>query len=571
MSMLDTLLRIEWRAPLWAWLVLAPLVPVAIDRWRRRRPQDWCDPGLRPWALRPAGAVAGGRWLLPLVGWWLACIALAGPQWPGAAAGEGRADRSGAAIMAVVDVSGTMGAGDVAPDRLRRARAEIRDLLARLQGERLGLVAFAGRANAVLPPSRDPAVVRHYLPLLERALDFRRDAAPVDALALAADRLAATEARSRAILLVTDGDPGGYRGEAGQRLPGLLDRLADETIPVFVLQVASQGGGAVPARWLAAGEGQRVSRPDADVLEAIAARTGGALVPVADGDGDWQTLYDGGLAELPGQARRSVETAGERTPLFAAGLLPALVLLAAGLLGVRRPGMVLAVVLALGAGLLAAGQAVAGETERRPAWQAYQGENYLRAGALYAAIPGFAGRMGEGAAAHRRQDYRHAAEQFRLALAVADSDARRAEALYNLGNASARLGDYRTAESAYLGAMRYRAGFEAAEHNLWIVRALLGEGDGEMREEGDRPGTRVAEEGRYDETEERGFPEKEQAEPEELGTGTATRRLAGDGGAAQGDWRAPVTRLRGVQRIAEGVQDEPARLLRNRLHRGGGR
>ena len=79
-------------------------------------------------------------------------LALMRPQW-GLRYVE--TPRTGAELMVALDVSRSMLAEDVAPNRLERAKAEVRDLLAYLDGDQVGLIAFAGRASLLAPLTPD--------------------------------------------------------------------------------------------------------------------------------------------------------------------------------------------------------------------------------------------------------------------------------------------------------------------------------------------------------------------------------------------------------------------------------
>ena len=78
--------------------------------------------------------------------------ALMRPQWGGELIAT---PRLGAQMMVCLDVSKSMLAEDVAPNRLERAKAELRDLLPYLEGDQVGLIAFAGRASVICPMTTD--------------------------------------------------------------------------------------------------------------------------------------------------------------------------------------------------------------------------------------------------------------------------------------------------------------------------------------------------------------------------------------------------------------------------------
>jgi Ca-activated chloride channel family protein len=116
------------------------------------------------------------------------------------------AQRVGAKIMVALDVSKSMLAEDVAPSRLERAKAEIVDLLAYLDGDQVGLIAFAGRATVLAPMTPDFSFLRLVL-----------DGAGPDSVSRGGTRLEEPIRKAvagfgpagdaaRAILLITDGE-----------------------------------------------------------------------------------------------------------------------------------------------------------------------------------------------------------------------------------------------------------------------------------------------------------------------------------------------------------------------------
>jgi Ca-activated chloride channel family protein len=143
------------------WMLLAPVAVGLWWRWQRRT-----DP-LRGWReqIEPVllDALVVGReskpqplerWLL--AAWLVAIVATAGPTWrlePSPFAD----DATPLMILLKADIS--METADPAPSRLERAHLKIADLAEARRGQPLGLIAYAGSAHLVLPPTRDTAVV----------------------------------------------------------------------------------------------------------------------------------------------------------------------------------------------------------------------------------------------------------------------------------------------------------------------------------------------------------------------------------------------------------------------------
>jgi Ca-activated chloride channel family protein len=148
------------------WLLLLPLVFLVWFAVRRRATRPGPDvAGIAP-HLRDALTVGTGkrRLLLPIDGvalaLALAVLGAAGPTW------SRQPDPFVAQtvpLVAVLKVTPSMTANDVAPTRLERAKQKITDLLALRAGARTALVAYAGSAHAVVPMTSDPSVMQPYL------------------------------------------------------------------------------------------------------------------------------------------------------------------------------------------------------------------------------------------------------------------------------------------------------------------------------------------------------------------------------------------------------------------------
>lgn len=316
---------------LWVVLALAAIGAVAL-RLRRRallRATGALAPRVAPSAgrLRPAR-----RLLLSVSGLALLALALARPQC-GARTQVTR--RLGVDLVIALDVSRSMLARDVAPDRLTRARLELEELTERLGGDRVGLVLFAGTAVTACPLTTDVRALRVFL----------RGAGPdsvpspgtdiAGALQRAREVLDSAErgARSKVVLLVSDGgelEPGATRAAAV---------LADAGVRVYALGVGGAGGVPIPIADAAGGvsgykkdaRGETViTRLEESTLAAVAAKGDGEVFVVARperGTLAFQAALDKlARKELAGQA--TVEWDDQ----YAVLAFPALLLLLASLI-----------------------------------------------------------------------------------------------------------------------------------------------------------------------------------------------------------------------------------------------
>ena len=173
-------------------------------------------------------------------------LALARPQW-GDSKQEVKAE--GVELLLVVDVSESMLAEDVKPNRLEQAKAELSRLVDQMPGNKMGIIAFAGSAALISPLTTDPAAIKMYLESLtvqsvssqgtsfESALDaaekaFERGGVESD------DSVKVT----RVILVASDGE----NHEEGALKAA--EALVKKGVRIFTLAYGTEKGGAIPVR-----------------------------------------------------------------------------------------------------------------------------------------------------------------------------------------------------------------------------------------------------------------------------------------------------------------------------------
>jgi len=206
----------------------------------------------------------------------------------------------GADLFVLLDVSRSMLAEDVAPNRLGRAKSDILDLLKKLKGDRVGLIAFAGAAVNLVPLTTDQGFFRMVL----ETVDF--DSAPRggsligDAIRKAMVSMQQRPDRDQVIVLITDGeDHDSFPLEAAAQ-------AAEQNIRIIAVGLGDTGEGTrVPRRnedgslGFVQHEGQEVwSKMDERLLEEIALATSGAYVPARTRAYDLGRIYDEHLAKL---------------------------------------------------------------------------------------------------------------------------------------------------------------------------------------------------------------------------------------------------------------------------------
>ena len=171
------------------------------------------------------------------------CVALIGPRF-GTRLTEIK--REGIDLVIALDVSASMLAEDVSPNRLERARNEIKKLLAELKGDRVGLVTFAGDAFIQCPLTTDYSAVRLFLDVADPSLIPTPGTDFSAALAMAVKAFKApaadpgNEARTRAVLFVSDGE------NHVAELETILDEARDGGLVLFSAGVGETDGVPIP-------------------------------------------------------------------------------------------------------------------------------------------------------------------------------------------------------------------------------------------------------------------------------------------------------------------------------------
>ncbi len=214
-------MSLEWLVPLWmllagvAFLGGLALFLVAAARGAVRARRFSERSGSAGLLLNPRRRFQKGLLVSLMLG--LAALALADPRY---GVEVRQVSHRGRDVVFVLDVSKSMLATDVAPNRLKRARLDILDSLPRLAGHRLGLIAFAGRPKEICPLTHDH---RHFVARLQQA---GPETVPVggtnigDALRKALDLIeqGGRLGRYKDVVLITDGqDLGGFYEEAAKK------------------------------------------------------------------------------------------------------------------------------------------------------------------------------------------------------------------------------------------------------------------------------------------------------------------------------------------------------------------
>jgi len=290
-------------APQWCWALLTiPFLVVLFVRAERRatlRLREFVSERLLPKLARTVDRRRRSvRFALVLWGFALAITALAQPRW-GYTYED--AKRKGLDLILAVDTSRSMLSNDVLPNRLQRVKLAAQDLINELQGDRVGLVAFAGRAFLQAPLTID------YDAAVEAINDLDTKTIPEggtnisDGIDLAVRTFGKSAIGNRAVIIFTDGEE--LSGDASKTAKA----AADAGVRIFTVGVGTPEGSLIPitngegggTAFVKDSKGQVVkSKLDEKRLREIAESTGGFYLHLEDGPRTMKQLFADGLTKM---------------------------------------------------------------------------------------------------------------------------------------------------------------------------------------------------------------------------------------------------------------------------------
>ncbi len=282
-------------------LAILPLVGALLlsaHRHQRQAAARFALPAMRCRLLAPRSRMRGAvKGVVLLAGLALLIVAAARPRF---GLYVEHVSQRGTDLLVLLDVSRSMLADDVAPNRLERAKSDIRDLLPRLSGDRIGLIAFAGKPVLKVPLTTDHDVFRMVLDELDTLSAPRGGTAIGDAIRKAVEVLPKLSNRDKALILITDGEDQGSHPEDAAR------EAARFGVKIFTIGLGdSQEGSRIPvcsddgpAHYVEDAGHEHWSRLNGQLLKDIALHTKGAYIPAGTRVYDLGQIYEEHLASL---------------------------------------------------------------------------------------------------------------------------------------------------------------------------------------------------------------------------------------------------------------------------------
>ena len=439
--------------PDWLWLLL----PLALLLWllgqRRSQAGNWrtvCDPQLLPYILQGREAKAS-RWPLLITGLAgvLAIIALSGPVC------EQRPQpvfRDQSALVIALDLSRSMDATDMTPSRLVRARLKLIDILKQRQEGQTALIVYAAQAFTVSPLTDDTDTIISLVSSLDSNMMPQQGSDSSIAIAQAAQLLQQAGVPKGDILLITD-------GINNNQLQATLNEINAYQHRVSVLSVGTIEGAPIAMRdggFLKDNSGTIViPKLDEAPLQQLAQHGNGRYHHISATDSDINYLL--GIVTAEEESKEAVKGLNtdqwrEQGPWLLLLLLP----LAA--LAFRRGYLAIVVLLVMPM----PDDAYAVELQQLWLNQDQQAQQQLQQGNAQQAATLFNNPEWKAAAHYRAGQYQQSVDTL--------ESINNADALYNKGNALAKLGKIEEAIEAYDDALKLQPTHEDAEYNRDLLK-----------------------------------------------------------------------------------------------------
>ena len=510
-------------APIWFWLLAVLPLAALLFLWSNRRGRELVTKIVAP-RLREqlAGSVSplrrAVRAAFMLGALAFAVLALAQPRYGFI---EKETKQKGRDVIVAIDTSRSMMATDVSPTRLARAKLFTQDLVRLMQGDRVGLIAFAGSAFLQAPLTLDYSAVTNALEELDTNL------IPVGGTNLAAAINAAQEAfgkaegNTRALVVLTDGEELDADGIAAAK------RAAQDGIRIFTVGIGSPEGSLIPIRlddgrpdFVRDPQGKPVtSKLDESRLREIATATGGFYIPLSTEAA--RDIFEKGIVPME-LAENGVFNARQPIERYQWPLAVATILLALSLLpGDRRRR--LAKTSAVLLTLIPTAQAQTGLDE-------FNSGNFGEAAAVFEnKLQGQPGsrelQFNAGAAAYKTGDHEKAATHFTEALLSPNPKLREAAA-YNLANTLVRKGEaaqdtaakktnWQNAIEQYDEVLQLNPDNNFAKENRDLVKKLLEELENQQQQQEQKQDQKQDENQQQKDQEKKDEPKNDQQQQQE--------------------------------------------------------
>lgn len=320
--------RFEHPEYLYLWLIipLIWIIQILVMRHRNKKMSASIDASLMP-ALAPMKTGAKAWTKLSIYSLALAAL-IAGIANPQSGSKMEEVKRKGIDIMIALDISNSMLAEDLYPNRIDRAKRSIQELLTYLKSDRIGIVVFAGEAFVQLPITTDYSAAKLFLNSISTDLITTQGTDIGNAIDLCVKSFDPESPTSKAIILISDGE------NHEESTSEAVDRAAQEMgVVVHTIGMGSVEGAPIPIYRGGQRTGFRqnkegntvVTKLNESMLRSLAEQTGGIFIRSSNAQSGMAYVFE----EIEQMEKVEVGTKvyTDFEDQFAYLLLPALILL----------------------------------------------------------------------------------------------------------------------------------------------------------------------------------------------------------------------------------------------------
>lgn len=461
--------------PEWLWL----LIPTAWILWKLWRHQqdsgNWhaiIDPAFQPVLLGPNAQQSQfpwGFWGLGFI-WFTVIFALSGPTWK---AVEQTAEKSGQGTVILLDMSLSMLADDLKPNRISRAKYKLTDLLKAHPELATGLVVYSGSAHSLTPVSEDNqtllSLIKTLTPIMMPAFGSNAEQGIDKALAL----IAGSQVKQGHLIWVLD-------DIEAEQIDAVAEKIADANISVSLLAIGTRAGGpiSIPNYGLLKDDDGKivVAKLPFDRLQKLANRLNASFSLIQNDDSDLDALLppeDFNTQKSDELDPKKLEHWLDNGIYLLVGVLPLMALAFRRGWLLSLGGLIILVPVLGFFPTTSFAQTPSDPESKQPqvqlldilkspdqqGYEKWQQQNYE------AALDRFEDPQWKGASLYRLGKYNEAAKQFKQQTGP--------EARFNEGNAMAQLGQFEQAKDQYLQALKARPNWTEAQENLQLIEKLL--------------------------------------------------------------------------------------------------
>lgn len=272
-----------------AYFYLLGIIPVLVllfvihQLWKRRAQRRFADARLlRRLAPDRSFFKPQLKFLLLLAGFALLVVGLVNPKM---GTKLETVKREGVDIVFAVDVSKSMLAEDIAPNRLEKAKRLVSEIINELASDRVGIIAYAAQAYPQLPITTDYGAAKMFLQSMNTDMLSSQGTAIGQAIDLAATYFDDEEQTNRVLFIVSDGED---HSEGG--MPEAIEKALEQGIRIYTIGVGSTRGAPIPIKRNGALESLKkdtqgevvITRLNEEVLSEIASEGNGAYIDGAN-------------------------------------------------------------------------------------------------------------------------------------------------------------------------------------------------------------------------------------------------------------------------------------------------